>query len=797
MPSTRHGHDTTEMGGVGSTVQRHDDHALLTGRATYVDDVEPSGVLHVAMLRSPVAHAKILGVDARAALELPGVHAVLTGDDVAAMATVQPVGWEHIDDQRPSPTYAMAIDRVRYVGQIVAAVAADSRALAEDATELIEVDYDPIAAVMSIDDALSPDTPPLVPGWDDNIFGSQTYTTGDPDDAFAEADIHLTEELTIGRQFGCPLEGRGIVADWDLGTGRLEVWANSQSPNRLREVIAEVLDLAVADVRVRVPTIGGGFGSKANYYGEEILCCALSRRAGRPVKYIEDRRESFFGTSHAREQRIKVELAATRDGQITGLRGHVIGVLGGEISSVGMGPVWLSAVSMPGPYRIPNVSLSVTGVMTNRTPYGSYRGWGTPKAAFAMERMVERLAMEIGVDSVDIRRRNFVKTSELPYHNGIFATLDSGDFHLALETCVEVAAQNGWPERRVSAQGEGRRIGIGYASFVEATGIGPSRVMSELGIGQGGFDEAVVRMDSTGRVTVYTGQAEMGQGMSTTLAQLAAEELNIPESAIRVVSGDTDACPYTGYGTGGSRAIAVGGVAVAQAARELREKLLEIASHQLETSADDLQVQGDRIEVRGAPDLGVTLREVAHAAYRRLTKIDHATEPTLQGRSVYDPTSLTYANGCAAALVEIDDGTGAVSVIGYIIVDDCGTVVNPQIVDGQLHGATTQAIGGALLEQLVYDDEGQLLTTTFMDYLLPTAMDTPRFLTEHLEFPAPNTPGGMKGVGEAGTIPAAPAIAAAVEDALGGDRFLVRSLPIRSEDVHTWLRESAQPDAAT
>lgn len=787
--TTRHGHDKTSggVGGVGATVRRHGDDALLTGRAAFIDDISPSGVLHVAMVRSPFPHAMIQSVEISKALEYPGVRTVLVGTDLIDMVVPQPVGWEHIDNQRPGPTYAMAIDRVRYTGQIVAAVVAGSRAQAEDAAERVMVEYDPLPAIMTIEQAMAPDTEPLVPGWTDNVFGSQTYEAGDVDQAFLEADIHVSENLYFGRQFGCPLETRGCVADWDRGSGRLEVWANSQSPNRLREVIAEVLDLSVADIRVRVPAIGGGFGSKANYYGEEILCCVLSRITGRPVKYIEDRRESFFATSHAREQRLHVELAAMNDGTIRGLRAEVIGVLGGEISSVGMGPVWLSAVSMPGPYRIPNASVTVTGVMTNRTPYGSYRGWGTPLAAFAMERMIERLARELSLDSLALRRKNYVRSDELPYHNGIFATLDSGDFEGALDRCEARLREDGWITFKEDARKSGRRVGIGYASFVEATGVGPSRVMSNLGIGQGGYDEAVVRMDSTGRVTVYTGQAEMGQGMSTTLAQLAAEELGIPSEEIRVVSGDTDACPYTGYGTGGSRALPVGGAAVAGAARELRTKILGIAASRLEADPNDLEIVKDAVQVRGVPDAGVPLRDVAHTAYRRLTDMPEGTEPTLQGRYIYDPPALTYANGCAAAVVEVDGGTGAVQVLGYVIADDCGTVVNPQIVEGQLHGATAQAIGGALLEELVYGDDGQLRTTTFVDYQLPSSVEIPRIATEHLEHPSPHTPGGMKGVGEAGTIPAAPAIAAAVEDALADPRVFIRSMPIHPEQVHSWV----------
>jgi carbon-monoxide dehydrogenase large subunit len=788
--TTRHGHESG-VGGVGASVRRHSDPALVTGHATFIDDIEPAGTLHMAMVRSPYAHAVIGAIDVSSALELPGVHYVLTGDELLRHAAVQPVGWINIDNQRPGPTYAMAVDKVRYGGQIVAAVVADTRALAEDAAELVEVDFEPLPVVLSIDDALAPDAPRLVPEWPDNVFASQTYTNGDVEAAFAEADVVVQERLTFGRQFGCPLEGRGAVATWDRYTNQIELWVSSQSPNRVREVVAEVLDVPVSGVRVRVPSLGGGFGTKANYYGEEILCCVLAKLTGRPVKYIEDRRESFVASSHAREQRIDVEVAATRDGRILGLRSHIVGVLGGEISSVGMGPVWLSAVSVPGPYRVPNLDLSVTGVLTNRTPYGSYRGWGAPKAAFAMERIIERLADELGMESNDIRRRNFVTPEEMPYANGIFATLDSGRYETCLDLCIERLEQDGWYRFRDEARAAGRKVGIGFAAFVESTGIGPSRVMANLGIAQGGFDEAVVRMDSTARVSVRTGQIEMGQGMSTTLAQICADELNISVDRITVMSGDTDANPYTGYGTGGSRAAAVGGVSVRMATVELKEQILAVAAHQLEADPADLEIDGDQVLVRGVPARGLPLVDVAYAAYRDLRHMAPGTVPTLQGRAVFDPVSLTYANGVAGVVVEVDPTTGGVAVVGYVMVDDCGTVINPQIVDGQLHGACAQAIGGALLEELVYDDQGQLLTTTFMDYLLPTAMEIPRFSTVHLETPAPNTPGGMKGVGEAGTVPGPAAIAAAIDDAIDDPRAFVRHLPVSPEQVHRFCNPAA------
>jgi len=782
--STRHGHDSGghDSGGhdgVGSAPPRRSDPALVHGAARFVDDIEPSGTLHVAMVRSPYAHADIGAIDVGAALAAPGVHDVLTGRQLAEIVTgPQPVGWQQMTNQRPGPTWAMAVDKVRYCGQIVAAVVAESRALAEDAAELVDVDYDPLPPVMTIADALRPEAPVLVPGWPDNVFASQSYSSGDVDAAFAAAPVTVSAHLEFGRQFGCPLETRGCVAEWD-NAGRLELWINSQSPNRVREVIAEVVGLPVSAVRVRVPGIGGGFGSKANYYGEEIICCVLTRRSGRPVKYVEDRSESFVATSHARHQEIDVEVAAEADGTIVALRCNVVGVLGGEISSVGMGPVWLTAVSVSGPYRIANLSLTVSGVMTNRTPYGSYRGWGAPKSAFIMERAIDRLAAELGVPANEIRRRNLVTPEEMPYRNGIFATLDSGRYPTCLQMVEDRLAADGWLAFRDSARSAGRRVGIGYACFVESTGVGPSRVMEQLGVKQGGFDEAVVRMDSTGAITVFTGQTEMGQGMTTALAQVCADELDVSIDRITVVSGDTDACPYTGYGTGGSRVAAISGVSTRMATTELKAQLVELAAHQLEAAADDIEIGEGGAFVRGVPHQSVSLEQLAHAAYRTLSGVPDGTAPTLQGRAVFDPVALTYSNGAGAAVVEIDPTTGAPTLHAFVLVDDCGTVINPQIVEGQLHGGIVQAIGGALFEELIYDDEGQPLTTTFMDYLLPTAAEVPPLTIDHLETPAPGVPGGMKGVGEAGTIAPFAAIAGAVDDALGG--FTITRVPISPE----------------
>jgi len=769
---------------------RQQDIRLLTGTAQFIDDIDPPGTLHLAMVRSPLAHAIIKGIRTDEALRMPGVHAVLTGEELVRYAGAQPVVWEHIPNQQPVTARAMAVDRVRYVGRIVAAVAAETRALAEDAAELVEVDYEPLDVVSTVEQALAPGAPLLHPEWGTNVFGSQHYTTGDPAAAWDEAEVKVRGTLRVGRQFGAPLETRGCVATWDRHSDELELWISAQSPNRVREFIGQVFNKPLHSIRVRVPALGGGFGTKADFYGEEVITCLMAWLTGRPVKYIEDRLESFVASAHAREQILDMELGADRDGRIRCLRGRVTAALGGEIGSTGMGPAWLGAIMMPGPYKIPNISVEIRGVVTNRSPYGAYRGWGQPKGNFAMERMMDKLAVELGLDPAEIRRRNFVASDQFPHFNGMLPTYDSGRYAECLDLCLAEIEARGWRQQVAAARDGDVAKGIGLAFYVESTAAGPSRGMNALGLDQSGFDEEWVRMDSTGRVTVYTGHTDMGQGIETALADVVVAELGLrSRSDVTVTWGDTATCPYTGYGTGGSRAGALAGAAVKQAAGALRRKILQVAADLLEADPSDLVLADGRVTVRGNPTTGCTLAEVGFAAYRQVVRLKEGTDPTLEGRAVFDPPAQAYSYGCAAALVEVDRATGRVRVLQYLMSHDCGTVLNPMIVEGQLRGGSMQAIAGALYERIVYDDNGQILTTTFMDYAVPTALEIPPIDLVHMETPSPVIPGGMKGVGEAGVIPGGAAIASAVDDALGRERTFVTELPITAEHVF-WMAES-------
>ena len=788
----------TAEGDNSKRVLRVEDDGLLDGTRTFIDDLEPRGTLHLAMVRSPVAHARILSVDTADARSMPGIHTVLIGDDIAQHASPTPIGWEHIPGQRRTGSLAMATGKVRYVGHIIAAVIADGRAAAEDAAEAVEIEYDVLPAVMDVAAARRDDAPLLHESWPDNVLAVDQQSSGDGRAALDHASTVVDLELAIGRAFGCPLETRGVIADWGLtgqgngrrsgSVGRLVVDVNSQSPNRVREVLSQVLGVSVSDVLVRVPAIGGGFGSKANYYGEEIIACIASKVCGRPVKYIEDRYESFVATSHAREAQMSVSIGADSDGTVVAYRNDVVGTLGGEVSSVGMGPVWVSTRAGIGSYQVPNADITTTGVMTNRTPFGSFRGWGSPIANFAIERAIDALADELSVDPVELRLKNMVRADQMPFQNGLGWRLDSGDYPEALRRTRTSVTDAGWFDEVEGARADGRFVGVGFANFVEATGVGNSRKMASLPMDQGGFDEAVVRMDSTGTVQVFTGQTAMGQGIETTLAQVCASELGAAVDDVRVLFGDTDSCPYTGYGTGGCRSAPVAGSSVTLASRKLRTQVLDVASSLLGLPASDLTASESTVS--GPSGESVSFADIGMAAYRKLDRLPDHHSPTLHARAVWDPVDRTIGYGSIAVMVEVCAETGIATVLRYHAVDDCGYVVNPAIVDGQVMGAFVQVLGSSLMEELRYDEDGNPVTTTFKDYLVPLAGDVPTMTIEHMETLPPEVPSGSKGVGEAGTIAAMSAIAQAVEHALPGGYGWIRSIPLSPEALLSRINTS-------
>jgi carbon-monoxide dehydrogenase large subunit len=762
---------------VGRRVPRREDPELLTGRGRYIGDLQRPGMLHAAFLRSPYPHALIRSVDAGPALAVPGVHAVLTGADLPEDLGPQPN--THLFGERETPYFALARGRARYAGEPVAVIVADSLYLAEDARDEIVVDWEPLPSVGDAELAIADDAPLVWPDldWPDNVCGTFATEMGDVDRAFEEADVVVTESYGIQRQFACSLEGRGVLAEWDSNVDELTLWTSSQIVHITRDLLAGVLRLPEHRIRVLVPRIGGGFGAKFHFYPEETAIALAARATGRPVRWVEDRLESFLATVHARQQHVTISMAATADGRITGVKGDLIGDMGAAMHTVGYGPLWLTSVMLTNVYEIPSARVRARAVVTNKTPLGSYRGWGQPQANFVVERTVDRLGAELGIDRIELRRRNFIPPEHLP-RKSLHHTLDSGDYRACLDRAMELLEEHGWPERQTELREQGRHVGIGVSFYTENSALGPSRMINEGGVQQGGYDIARVRVEPSGEVTLYTGLCEMGQGVTTALAQVCADGLGVHPDQVSVVHGDSSQVPYTGYGTGASRGASVGGAAVAKAAGKARQKVLRIASHMLEADAEDLETEDGRIFVRGTPTAAVTMADVGRAAYIRAVELPEDEEPGIEEVAAFDPPQFAWPYGANVAVVDVDVETGEVSFLDYVYVHDCGTIVNPTIVEGQIQGGVAQGIGAALFESLPYDEDGQPLVATFMEYVLPTAAELPRLTMEHQHTPSPNIPGGMKGVGEAGAIGSPAAVVAAIEDALSPYGVRITKTPV-------------------
>ncbi|HVL36815.1 MAG TPA: xanthine dehydrogenase family protein molybdopterin-binding subunit [Burkholderiales bacterium] len=768
---------------VGQPLRRREDPALLTGKARYLGDLTRPGMVHAAFVRSPHAHARIRSIDTAEARRLPGVHAVLTGADLPADLGAMP-SMLAFEEHRPTPTWALARGRVRYVGEPAALVVADSPYIAEDALELVRVDWEPLPAVASIEAALAPGAPRLYDDWPDNVAARFETAIGDAERALAEADVRLAETFSIQRNFACPLETRGVLAEWDAHRDELVLTTSSQSMHQVRDYLAAMLRLPTHRVRVIVPQVGGGFGGKFHFYAEEAAVALAARAVRRPVRWVEDRLESFVATVHAREQRLEVKLGARRDGTITAITADIAGDLGSMHHTCSMGPVWLTAVMMTNVYRIPNARVRARAVATNKTPLGSYRGWGQPQANFAVERMVDVLAKKLSLDPAEVRRRNFIPPEAFPY-TGIFHTFDSGRYAECLDRALATFDYAGWRRRQAEARESGRSVGIGMSFHVENTALGPSRGLNQGGCTQGGYDIARIRMEPSGEVTVYTGLCEMGQGFTNGLAQVCADALGVDRDAVHVVTGDTQVCPYTGYGTGASRSAAVGGASVRKAAGRLRKKIAHIASHMLEASPGDLEFADGRVSIVGVPGRAVTMGQIAEAAYRQVVRLPEDTEPGLEAVAAFDPTAMAWPYGVNLAAVEVDTRLGEVKFLDYVMVHDSGTLLNPLIVEGQIHGGVAQGIAQALYEELAYDEHGQLLTGSFMDFLVPSAAEIPRLRLDHTVTPSPVIPGGTKGVGEGGIIGPMAAVANAISDAVGHE---FNELPVNPERILSALR---------
>jgi carbon-monoxide dehydrogenase large subunit len=774
-PSPAHGN-----GHVGRPLKRKEDPRLITGQATYVDDVVLPGMVYAAFVRSPEAHAKIVSVDASAAEALPGVRAVYVGDDITSAAPL-PMAWVPPGVEVRTPEHwALARGAVKHVGDAVAMVVADDKYAVVDAAEQVNVDYDPLPVVVDPEAALQDGAPIIWEQFGTNESHQWSLGGGDVEKAIGEAEVVVEQRIVNHRTSGAPIEPRGCVAEYRAG--ELTLWTATQIPHLVRSFLAGELEISEERVRVIAPEVGGGFGAKLQHYAEELACCFAARALGRPVKYIETRSEHMMCTHHGRDQIDYVRMAGSRDGTITAIHAKVIADLGAYHHLLTPFIPAFTAFVLGGCYKIPNVQTDVTGVFTNKMSTDAIRGAGRPEATHLLEVMVDKFAHEIGMDRLEVRRKNFIPKEDFPAEVAVGVVYDSGDYHGSLDRLLQNFDLDAFRREQEAARGSGKELGVGFSTYMEICGLAPSRVVGPGGVGiQSGFwESAIVRVHPSGSATVFTGASPHGQGHETGFAQIVADRLGIDPANIEVIHGDTGTGPY-GMGTYGSRSLAVGGESVARSAVKVADKAKRIVAHFLEAAPEDIEVSGGKFQVRGSPDKGMTLAEVAGAAYIP-ENLPEGMEPGLEETTFYDPENFVYPFGAHACVVEVDTETGKVDVVRYVCVDDCGPAINPMLIDGQVHGGIVHAIGQALYEQIHYDEDGQLVTSTFVDYALPSAAEVPTFETDRTETPSPVNTLGVKGVGEAGTIAASPAVVNAVVDALrplGIDYLDMPMTPVR------------------
>ena len=756
---------------VGKRIRRREDPRLITGTATYVDDMVMPGMHHAAIVRSPHAAAKIKSINIAAAASAPGVLAVFTGKDTAHVGPV-PCGGS-LPGLRVPHHYILAVDRVYLVGHPVAVVVASNQYLARDAAELIEVDYEVLPAVADPEKAIAAGAPAVHPEWPDNTAFTYHQEGGDVDKAFAEADVIVKQRITSQRLIPSAMETRGMVAEWRAADRALTLYTSTQIPHLVRSLVAGMLGLEENRMRVVAPEVGGGFGSKLNVYAEEALMGFIAMKTGKPVKWIESRRENFLCTIHGRGHVDYFEVAAKKDGTILGIKLKLIQDLGAFHQLLTPVIPTLSVLMMPGLYRTQNIRADIVGVFTNCTPTDAYRGAGRPEATHGIERMVDILADELKIDPAEIRFKNFVAKESFPFPTATGLMYDSGNYAAPLEKALGIVGYEKLRAEQAEARKAGKLMGIGICTYGEICGIGPSPATPA-----GGWESGTVQVDPSGKVTVLTGSCHHGQGEETTFAQIAADELGVDIDAILVLRGDTAIVPY-GIGTFGSRATAIGGTALYFALQDLKVKIKKFGAMLLDSG--DVSYENGQV-ICNKTGKTKTLAEVAAASYRAL-KLPPNTEPGLVATHFWEPPNFTFGFGTHIAVTEIDAETGHIKIRRYVAVDDCGNIINPLIVDGQVHGGVAQGIGQAMWEQAVYDDNGQLLTGEYMDYAMPRAHMLPWIESEHTITPSPVNPLGVKGVGEAGTIGASPSLVNSVVDALShlGVRHI--DMPLTPEKI--------------
>ena len=744
---------------IGQPFKRVEDPRLITGEGRYVDDVQLPRMCYAAILRSPYAHARIRNIDASKALQTPGVVTVITGKDILGKIGPLPCAAHPVPEMKMPTHYALAVNKVYFVGHPVAVVVAEDRYLARDALDLIEVDYEELPPVTDPQKALQPDAPIIHEDLGTNLAFEWKIEGGDVDAAFAQAEVIVRQEFVNQRLIPVPMEPRCVLAEWDAGNRLLTIWTSTQIPHLVRSLVAGMLNLPENHVRVIAPDVGGGFGQKLQVYVEEALMGYLAMTLDRPVKWTETRRENFMASIQGRDQIGVMELALKRDGTILGLRYEVIADMGAYYQLLTPAIPTLTGLMLCGAYKIPAVRMTKKAVFTNKMCTDAYRGAGRPEATFLLERMMDLAAKELGMDPAEIRRKNFIPPDAFPYTTPHGITYDSGNYEAALNRALELVEYEKWRKEQQEARKQGRYIGIGISSYVEICGMGPSKAMPA-----GGWESATVRVEPSGKVIVLTGAHPHGQGEETSFTQIVAEELGVAPEDVMVIHGDTEKVQY-GIGIFGSRGLAVGGTAVYMAAQRVKEKARKIAAFLLNVSEAEVEARDGTFVNRNDPSKFVTWQQIAQAAYDP-KNYPPDMEPGLVATAFYEPSNFTFPSGTHICVCEVDIETGEVKILRYVAVDDCGKVVNPLLVEGQIIGGIVQAFGQAMMERCVYDENGQLLTGELLDYAIPKAHNAPKIVVDRVETPSPVNPLGAKGVGEAGTIGATPAFINAVCDAL-------------------------------
>ncbi len=773
---------------VGRPLKRKEDPRLIQGLSHYVDDLRLPEMHYVAFVRSPYAHARIRSIDTSRAQAAPGVVAVLAGQDLGGAVGVVPCAAQ-LPDMKTVLRPPLATERVLFVGEPVALVVASDRYAARDAAELVEVDYEPLTPVVDPEKALAKGAPVIHPQFSDNVAFRWELEGGDVRAAFKKAAKVIQQRMVNQRLIPVAMEPRGVVADYKPGENKLTVWSATQIPHLLRTQIAAMLGVPEYIVHVIAPEVGGGFGSKLNVYAEEALVAHLAMRLGKPMNWAESRRENFQATIHGRDQIAELQLALKRDGTLLGLRCKILADLGAYYQLLTPLIPTMTGLMICGCYKIPAARVEITGVFTNKMATDAYRGAGRPEATYFIERAMDLVAAELKKDPADLRRKNFPHPKQFPYATPTGLIYDSANYQKSLDTVLKLANYKKLRAEQAKLRKQGRYLGIGISTYVEICAMGPSSAMPA-----GGWESATVRVEPTGKVNILTGASPHGQGQETSFSQIAADMLGIAPDDINVVHGDTAVVPY-GIGTFGSRATAVGGTAVYTALSKIREKLAAIAGHLLGADPKKLVFRENRIFLKSDPKKSVPFAQAVGAAYVAKT-LPAGMEPGLEATHFFEPSNFTFPFGAHLAVVEVDTETGDVHLERYFAVDDCGNVINPLLVDGQVHGGIVQSLGQAFLEEAVYDENGQLITGELMDYAIPRAGDVPRIQTARTVTPSPVNPMGVKGVGEAGTIGATPALVNAVVDALAPFGIRHLDMPAKRERIWQLLRRAKPANVA-